>query len=183
MQRPLLLLVVVALLGAACAPAQPAGIVRDPAPAVGGFTLPDSNGVEQAFVGPDGGYHLVYFGFTISLFLHASILAWALVNIQATPPFKDTGPEPVEVAIITPEDLVRLKQGNRRSKALDAKQSDVLTKGKETKKKAKPKVAPAPAVASAPPPEPPPPEEPREDEIALKLDALQNKQALDKKLE
>ena len=64
MRRSLLLLVVLALVAVACAPAQPAGIVRDPAPSVGGFSLPDSNGVEQAFVGPSDGYLLVYFGFT-----------------------------------------------------------------------------------------------------------------------
>ncbi|NND84895.1 MAG: SCO family protein [Acidimicrobiia bacterium] len=64
MRRLLVLLVVVGLMAAACAPAQPAGIVRDPAPAVGGLSLPDSNGVDQAFVGPEDGYLLVYFGFT-----------------------------------------------------------------------------------------------------------------------
>ncbi len=64
MRRPLLSLVAVVLLAAACTPAQPAGIVRDPAPTVGGFSLPLADGTQQAFVGPEGGYLLVYFGYT-----------------------------------------------------------------------------------------------------------------------
>jgi protein SCO1/2 len=64
MHRTLPLLVALALVAVACAAAQPAGIVRDPAPEVGGFALPDSDGVERSFVGPEGGYLLVYFGFT-----------------------------------------------------------------------------------------------------------------------
>ncbi|UCG40774.1 MAG: SCO family protein [Acidimicrobiia bacterium] len=65
MRRTLLqFLFVLTLVVNACAPAQPAGIVRDPAPEVGGLSLPDAAGIEQAFVGPPDGYLLVYFGFT-----------------------------------------------------------------------------------------------------------------------
>ncbi len=64
MRRLLPLVLAVSLLGVACATAQPAGIIRDPAPEVGALSLPDPDGVERAFVGPEGGYLLVYFGFT-----------------------------------------------------------------------------------------------------------------------
>lgn len=66
---PIRLLLVVAVLAAACGPAipeDPAGIVRDPAPEVGGVSLPDLDANESAFpfVADDGEILVVYFGYT-----------------------------------------------------------------------------------------------------------------------
>ncbi len=58
------LLVTITLLVVACGTSQPTGIIRDPAPAVGHLALPDPAGVETSFVGPEGGFLLVYFGYT-----------------------------------------------------------------------------------------------------------------------
>ncbi len=92
----------------------------------------------------------MYLGFVLSVALHAGLLAWAFVNIQATPPFKTPQPEPVEVAIITPDELVRLKKGNRRSKKLQAKKAKSQDKGK--RKKARKQKPPQPSAT--PPPDP-----------------------------
>jgi colicin import membrane protein len=119
----------------------------------------------------------VYFGFAISVLLHAGLLAWALVNISSTPPFKIGGPEPVEVALITDEDLVRLKKGSRRSKLLESKQAE-SQEGKAEKPVKNPKAAPPPPPESS---EPPPPEpassEPKPDPIAAKIAALAKPEA------
>ena len=133
------------------------------------------------------------FGFFVSLLMHAGVLAWAFVSIQSTPPFRMPEPEPVEVAIISPDDLVRLKKGDRDSKQLETQQAE---RAKEPPKKEQPKAkteAAAPPSPSAPPPSPPeeaksepPPEppkaeapkpeppkqEPPRDPIAEKLAAL-----------
>jgi colicin import membrane protein len=88
-------------------------------------------------------------GLAVSVLLHVAVLAWALVSIHSTPPFKLPEPEPVEVALVTPDDIVRLKQGDRNAKQLEAIQAE---SAKETKKE-----NPKPVQAAAPPPPPPPP--------------------------
>jgi len=109
----------------------------------------------------------VYFGFTISLFAHVALLGWALMTFQATPPLKVNEPEPVEVALISPDELVRLTQGDRSSKKLKtqfAKQSEDAPVKKAARK---------PRIKTVQPPaasEPPAPERP--DDIAKKLAAL-----------
>src|SRR5258706_12481088 len=98
--------------------------------------------------------------------MHLAVLAWALINIQATPPFKMPDPEPVEVALISPDDLVRLRQGSRTAKQLEAKPSENQAKEppKEQPKQKMQAAAPPPPAAEPPPrppgpgkPEPPPP--------------------------
>jgi colicin import membrane protein len=117
-------------------------------------------------------------------------LAWALVIIQTTPPFKLAEPEPVEVALVSPDALVRLKQGQREAKQLEAQPKESATTEPPKKELLKPKtsaVPPPPPAAERPSPEaarpelskpdlPPPPEpakiEPQKDPIAEKLAAL-----------
>ena len=75
----------------------------------------------------------MYFGLAISVLMHAGLVAWALVNIHSTPPFTPKGPEPVEVALITDEELVRLKKGSRQSKKLATRQEKRQDDGKTKK--------------------------------------------------
>ena len=117
----------------------------------------------------------------VSLILHAALLGWALVSFDATPPLKIPEVQPVEVAIISPDDLVRLRQGDRSSKKLETRKAKTPEKTKPKKKKARkpPRRAVAPPQASEPPPKPtaePAKVEPaklQKDKIAEKLAALQ----------
>jgi colicin import membrane protein len=96
-------------------------------------------------------------GLAISLVLHLGILAWALVSIQATPELRAPDVTPIEVAIVTPSELTRLKQGNPDAKELEAKaKEEPQPPSKEEAPKPKPITAPPPPP---PPPAPPPPEE------------------------
>lgn len=115
------------------------------------------------------------FGLAASIILHLGVLAWAVMTIAATPPFRPPEPEPVEVAIVTPDEIVRLKQGDRAVKQLEAKAAP--TTDRSTAKKEPPR--PKPPVATPPPPPPPkeaakvePPPEPKTDPIAEKLAML-----------
>ena len=118
-------------------------------------------------------------GLAISVLLHASLLAWAIMTMLATPQLVPPEDEPITVALITPSELLRLKQGSEEAKELEAK----------TKKEEKPEVSkleaekPKPVEAPTPPAEPPPPAEeakprepppepPKSDPIAEKLATL-----------
>lgn len=126
-------------------------------------------------------------GLTLSALLHVLLIGWALVSFAQTPPAKIAEPEPVEVALITDEDLVRLTKGDRSSKNLEtapAKKPDVEPTPKDAPKPT-PRAAKPPAAAEPPPPPPeekppepakaaePPPPSPAADPIATKLAALQ----------
>jgi colicin import membrane protein len=131
----------------------------------------------------------VHFGLAVSVALHVGVLVWALIGIQSTRPFKMPEPEPVEVALVSADALVRLKQGDRTAKQLEAQPQEGAAK--ETPKKEAPKPKPqaaAPPTAAEPqpaepakpePPKPDPPKapepvktEPQKDPIAEKLAAL-----------
>jgi colicin import membrane protein len=119
--------------------------------------------------------------------IHAALLVWLLLGgLKAATPPREITPEPVEVAIITEDGLVRLRQGDRSSKNLDAeaKVSPQSDQGKQETPRPKP---PPPAAAPPPPPPPPPPPqeakvepppppppapEPKKDPIADKLAML-----------
>ena len=51
----------------------------------------------------------MYFGLTVSLVAHLALLGWALMSFQTTEPYRLAEPEPVEVAIISADELVRLR--------------------------------------------------------------------------
>ena len=108
----------------------------------------------------------MYFGLTVSLLAHMALLGWALVSFQTSKPYKLAEPEPVEVAIISAYELVRLRQGDRSSKKLETRPAD------ETEKKPTEKEARREIVKTVPPPAAAQPT-PTEDPISKKLAALQ----------
>ncbi|MFT5508527.1 MAG: colicin import membrane protein [Hyphomicrobiaceae bacterium] len=109
----------------------------------------------------------MYVGITLSLTAHVLLLGWALVNFQATPPLKIAEPEPVEVALITPDDLVRLTKGDRSSKNLKTRFSK-QTEDTPVKRQAK-----KPIIKTVQPPAGAEPPSPKTDDIAKKLATLQ----------
>jgi hypothetical protein len=109
----------------------------------------------------------VHIGFIASLLLHGVLLGWALLAVITTPPLDVPKPVPVEVSMVTEGDLVRLKQGDREVKNLDAEGKE--GPAKEPPKKDPPKPTPPPPPQAAAPPPPPPlptPEPPKPDPIA-----------------
>jgi colicin import membrane protein len=123
-------------------------------------------------------------GLFISFLLHAALLAWSFITIQQTPELMRPEPEPIAVAMITPSEFLRMKQGSETAKELEAKASDTPTEvqSKLEAEKPKPVLAPTPPAEPEPPkpaptPEPPaaaetpppPPEPPKPDPIAEKL--------------
>lgn len=97
----------------------------------------------------------MHFGLAVSILLHVGVLGWALVTIAATPPFRPSEPEPVEVAVVSPDDIVRLRQGSRSAKQLEAKAAPTM-EGKAKTETPRPKPAAAPPPPPSPPPAPPP---------------------------
>ena len=108
----------------------------------------------------------MYFGLTVSLLAHMALLGWARESFQTSKPYKLAEPEPVEVAIISADELVRLRQGDRSSKKLETRPAD------ETEKKPTEKEARREIVKTVPPPAAAQPT-PTEDPISKKLAALQ----------
>ncbi len=107
----------------------------------------------------------MHIGFVASLILHGVLLGWALLAVITTPPLNIPKPEPVEVAMISEGDLIRLKQGDREAKQLEAEGKEGPAKEPPKKEPPKP-TPPPPPQAAAPPPPPPPPEPPKPDPIA-----------------
>lgn len=99
-------------------------------------------------------------GFAISLFLHAALLAWALVSVGETRPLKIPEPEPIVAEIISESDLTKIRQGTEAAKLEEAKANDSKQQKEPLKesKKPTPPPPPAPSAAADPPPSPPPPE-------------------------
>jgi colicin import membrane protein len=93
--------------------------------------------------------------------LHVALLGWALLAIGATKPLKLPEEIPVEVAIVSPDALTRLKPGDRTAKELETEPKEAPAKEPPRKETPNPRVEPA----AAPPPPPPPPK----DEIAKRL--------------
>jgi colicin import membrane protein len=92
----------------------------------------------------------------MSVVLHVGLLAWALWAVHITDKLDMPDTPPIDVAIITPSELTRLRQGDRDSKELTAKAEDKPSV--EISKKEAPK--PKPITAPEPPPAAPPPAEP-----------------------
>ena len=107
-------------------------------------------------------------GLATSVVLHAAILAWALFTIQSQRELRMPDPEPIAVDLVNVSELIRLRQGARNSKLLEA-QAKEAPKAEPAKKEA-PK--PTPVAAAPPPPPPPAPEppapkeEPKKEEVA-----------------
>lgn len=119
-------------------------------------------------------------GLTLSLVLHGSFMAWALLAMLMTAPLKAPEPEPIMVALITPSELLALKKGSETSTELEAKKNEDAKPDDQSKTQAdsKPILAPEPAPEPEPTPKetkvepPPPPPEEKADPIADKLAEL-----------
>lgn len=98
-------------------------------------------------------------GFIISLLLHAGLLAWAVTSSQQATKIVVPDVVPISVAIVTPSELTRMKQGDQNTKTLESKAADKPSDDDSTKEAPKPKAAP-PAPAPPPPPPPAPAPEP-----------------------
>src|SRR5262249_53398759 len=110
--------------------------------------------------------------------LHVAILAWALVSIRSAPALRLPELEPVEVAIVGPDAIVRLKQGERSAKALEAEVTPARQSDVGRRETPKPKQLPPAQPPVQPKAEPAPKEtaksepEPKSDPIAEKLATL-----------
>jgi len=125
-------------------------------------------------------------GLTLSILLHGGALAWMYLAMLSTAPLKPPEPAPIEVALITPSDLLALKKGSTTATELEAKAKDEPKPdvSKQEADKAKPITAPELPIEptppepekkveeAPPPPEPPKPEPPKPDPIAEKLAAM-----------
>ena len=129
----------------------------------------------------------VPFGLTLSILLHGGALAWMYLAMLSTPPLKAPEPAPIEVALITPSDLLALKKGSTTATELEAKAKDEPKPDMSKVEAEKPKPILAPELpveptppepekkveeAPAPPPEPAKTEPPKPDAIAEKLAAM-----------
>ncbi|MGQ7359611.1 hypothetical protein ACTGWZ_11370, partial [Streptococcus suis] len=90
------------------------------------------------------------------LTIHIALLLWAVLTFQRAK--LDDVPETIaiSVAVVTPSDVTRQKQGDENTKTLDSKAADKPADDNSQKEAEKPKPAP-PAPAPPPPPEQPPP--------------------------
>lgn len=118
-----------------------------------------------------------------SFLLHATLLLWAFLHIVHTPELAPPQQESIAISMITPSDLLRLKQGSENSKELEAKPKEEPQPDISKKEAEKPKPIDGPPPAAEPPPpqeeakpaEPPPeakPPEPKADPIADQIAAL-----------
>ncbi|MDX2307467.1 MAG: protein TolA [Hyphomicrobium sp.] len=124
----------------------------------------------------------MYFGLAISMLAHGALIAWAILSIHATKSLDAPPPEPIAVALITPSELLRMKQGSETAKELEAKAEDKPSPevSKLEAEKPKPILAPTPPAETPPEPQKPEPakaepektEPPKADPIAEKLAEL-----------
>jgi colicin import membrane protein len=113
----------------------------------------------------------MHIGLVISVLFHAALIGWALLEIHSAPQDRTPVVEAVAVAIVTPDELTRLRQGDRNAKQLEAEAKE--SPKPDTPKKEAPKPTPkAAAEPPPPPPEPAKPEPPKPDPVAEKLAAL-----------
>jgi colicin import membrane protein len=89
-------------------------------------------------------------GLILSIMMHAALLGWAYVTMSKTAELPSSVPEPIAIAMITPSELLRLKQGDVNAKELLSKAKDNEPKPDLSKKEAE---KPKPLTASEPPAE------------------------------
>lgn len=138
-------------------------------------------------------------GLIVSLLMHAALLGWALFSIGNTAELEPPQETPIEVALITPSELLSLKKGSLSSTELEARQKETEKTEQSVKEADKPKpvtgeVAPPPApeppkpdpieekLAEPPPPVPAPPPAPSPED-QQKLAELAAKAEADRKAE
>ncbi|MGH6815599.1 MAG: hypothetical protein ACREC6_07840, partial [Hyphomicrobiaceae bacterium] len=102
----------------------------------------------------------------ISILMHLGFISWGLFSPQSTPLRKPPEPAPLDVSTISPDELTRVKHGDRDAKKIDVEPQDGAAKKEAAKPKTVTAAAPPPAAEPAPPPVPPPepakPEPPKE---------------------
>ena len=109
----------------------------------------------------------MHFSVPASFLIHGAILLWAFMHILHTPELDAPRQESIEVAIVTPSDILRLKKGSESSKELEAKAQEVEDPDVSKKQADKAK----PLLGAPPAEEPPPPEEDTSDPIAEQIAA------------
>ncbi len=128
-------------------------------------------------------------GFTLSLLMHLSALGWAIFSIQQTAQLPVPETVTISVAVLTPSEFTRMKQGDENTKNLESKAADKPSEEQSQKEAPKPVPPPPKPQAALPPPpepepakpepvkpepeppkaEPPKPDPPKPDPIAEKL--------------
>ena len=121
----------------------------------------------------------MHLGLVISALLHACLLVWAVIAIEAAPPLKTPEQIPVEVSIVSTLDLeTRQRQGSATAKQLEAAAATKPAPAKPAEAKQEAPKPPPPAALPPPPPppvaqaEPPPPPEPPKEPEPEKVAAL-----------
>lgn len=87
---------------------------------------------------------MLQFGFIASLLMHLALIGWALWGLISTRELRGPEPAAISVAILTPSDVLRLKQGSETSKKLTAKAADKKDPAISKKEADKPKPVTAP---------------------------------------
>lgn len=114
-------------------------------------------------------------GILISALLHAGIIAWAVVSINATKPALEPEVQPITVDIMKVSDLTRIKAGNEKAKPKAKPKAKSEPKKKTTKPaKASPKRVAARAPKAAEP-DAQPKAKPKKAEPKKKVPALKKK--------
>ncbi|MBX9926107.1 MAG: cell envelope integrity protein TolA [Hyphomicrobiaceae bacterium] len=96
-------------------------------------------------------------GLIFSLLMHLSMLAWAIFSIQQTARLPVPETVTISVAVVTPSEVTRMKQGDENTKNLESKAADKPSEQQSQKEAPKP-VPPRPKPQAALPPPPPEPE-------------------------
>lgn len=106
-------------------------------------------------------------GLSLSLMMHLSLLAWAVLSIQRTAQLVVPETIAISVAVVTPSDVTRMKQGDQNTKNLESKAADKPSEQVSPKEAPKPLPPPPKPQAALPPPPPEPdpvkPEPPKPD--------------------
>jgi colicin import membrane protein len=110
-------------------------------------------------------------GLTVSLILHAAILAWALITLRSGRDFKPPVVLSIEAPIVTESELVEMRKGNPDAKPDQGASKDVKS---ETQKptKAKKVAALPPPPKSEPKTDPAPKEEPKPEDTKKTLEEM-----------
>ena len=76
----------------------------------------------------------MHFSVPASFLIHGAILLWAFMHILHTPELDAPRQESIEVAIVTPSDILRLKKGSESSKELEAKAQEARRRPKNPRR-------------------------------------------------
>lgn len=109
-------------------------------------------------------------GLAISILVHTAVLLWAIVSFKSVAELPAPETPAINVELITPSELLRLKQGSETAKELEAQAKENPEPPVSKTEAEKPKPVAAPPPAAEPPPPEPEPEKPAEPEKVAKLE-------------